>query len=59
MKLKEFANKYKCRADCAAALGIKTKYLTVLISRNRNFIQLKGGNWVILSHGHKLFNLDV
>ena len=59
MKLKEFADKYKCRAYCAAALGIETEYLAVLISRNRDFMQLKGGEWVILSHGHKLYNIDV
>lgn len=59
MTLKEFASKYKSRADCAAALGVKVGNLNVLINRERDFVQLASGKWMIISNDHKTFSVTL
>lgn len=59
MKLKEFADKYPSRADCAAALGLMVGNLNVLINRNRDFVQLASGEWIILVDNHKSFDINI
>lgn len=59
MKLKEFADKYKLRADCAVALEITESNLNMLISRGREIEQLKSGKWILRSDKQKVFNITV
>ncbi len=58
MKLKEFADKYGFRSDCASALNITVSNLNMLISRGREIEQLKDGRWILITEKHKIFSID-
>ena len=57
MKLKEFADNYKSRAQCATALCITVSNLNMLISRGREIEQLKDDRWILITNKHKIFTI--
>lgn len=59
MKLKEIADKYESRAECATEMGITVSNLNMLISRGREVEQLKNGKWALMSSKHKIFELSI
>ena len=58
MKLREMADRYPNRKECADEMNITVGNLNMLISRGRGIEKMANGGWILINEKHKIFNFS-